>query len=59
MFDLRAWWRARRKPLPPGDLVDLITKLDAKKTPLNRRAATLRQYALSQVGRDRTDGKGK
>jgi hypothetical protein len=52
MFDLLAWWRARRKPLPPGTLTDLITKLDADKTPLNQRAATLKQYALYQLGKD-------
>ncbi len=52
MFNLLEWWRSRQKPIPPGTLTDLVHNLDMKKTPLNQRASTLRQYALSQLDKD-------
>ncbi len=63
MFNLIAWWRARRKPIPPGNLTDMITKLDPKEVPLLLdKPISLHQYALSQLNRNernKLNGKGK
>jgi hypothetical protein len=61
MFNLLEWWRTRRKPLPPGALMDRVAKLDAAEDARQTRP-TLRQYALSQLdkdGRNKSNGKGK
>ena len=61
MFNPLAWWRARRKPLPPGNLADMIKKIDPKEPLLLDKPLTLPQYALSQLNRyrrNKLNGKG-